>query len=1607
MVGWSVSRPVRRYVATALTGLVAAVTVGAVPAVAEPAPEEPPLVTAPESSVMTVEQALTRARETNAAVPVDAAKTSTDEVTANPDGTLTLSRSVSPTRKRVGEGWRDLDATLGRKPDGSISPAVTTGQLSLSGGGSGPIATMASAGMSIAFSLPMALPQPTLDGDSATYTDVLPDVDLVVTADLQGGLSHVFVVHTADAAANPALRRLTVGTQTAGVTMSADAAGNIAGKNRTGRTVLTAPAPLAWDSTTTLAARSTTAGADRPSTVDGPGAGARVAPIAVRVTAGGIELTPDAALLTGPETTFPVFVDPTFTWSSVGASNNGWATLPAQYASTNYWKTTPDPRGRMQAGYSGSIRSRTFINFPIATSTLAGATINTASLDITETHSYSCTASRINLFAPGTTLTQSNATWNAWSGVSLGSVVDFKDVAHGYNSSCPAAGIRFDVRAEVSAAVTNNKKTQTFALVAGSETDTNGWKEFLETSPRLTITYNHTPNKPTGMSTSPATSCTAATPTTVGDGQVTLYAPVSDRNGGVLGVTFNLWKTVTPGTILASSNPNLLTYASGSTAVLVVPLSTLRTAAGGAVTQFSWKVQATDFNKTSDWSATCNFKFDPTRTGPPSVSQPDATAVIGQSVTVTATPPATGTTPSGYLYQLNGGPPGTVTATSGNATITVTPPRFTNTLTVTGLSAGGNIGETASVTFNATPAATAPDGDLTGDGIADLLTVGATNNLPSGLWLGAGKNTGQVVTATANIGAHGNGVRTTPNGPELTHSPTDFDGAQIITGHFAGTGLQDILVYYPTGYAGTTGENAGGGVILHGNGDGTAIQAQLSGTQENIWAGLLLDANNLNPLQVANAGTSSGSGGTFPDLIAIAGDATVGYYLNYYPNQGSTAAGWAFPTQLTTPTPTGGFDWNTWTIATAQITTAAGASTAMFLWQRSTGALHLWTNLAFDINLGTFSYTAHTLRSSGWNTGAALTLSASNVDGNDTPDLWTVGANGATTAHLVGNLTGGTGTITAQTGQTLLTSTHAWFLNDHDDGQVTGDNTAKDSVGTLTATGAGNAAWNSGDLHDPDIALDGTNSTLTTTGPALATNADFTVSAWIKPTTASGTVLSQDGTNGAGFKLWSEATDKSWRFALSTSDSATAGWDTTSSAPGTVRLGIWTHLTATYKRSSNLMELFVNGVKVAYASHSTVWNAGGAFRFGAHRTSNTTVGGYLNGQLAQVLVWNQDIDPAQAATPASYYQPIPQVRALDTRNNIGGTTGPLAPGSTIRLKIAGANGIPAMNVTAVAMSLTVVSPSGPGHIRVWPDNTPRPATANVDYGGAVTIANYVITAVGANGYINLYNNANTVNLLADITGYFTSDPAAAGNTSYNPTTPNRLLDTRNGTGGVTGPLPSSSTTTLQVTGTAGVPTGAKAVAVSFAVLGADTAGYLTTYADGTTRPGVSGLQFPVNADIQAMSIVPVGTNGKIAIYKNAGTNAHLIADILGYFTTGTNGQKYHSINATRMIDTRRDGGPVPSYTNKMIAQGNTVIANAPSLILNVTVTQPTAAGYTVAYDASTARPFISNVSFAANQTIAGLTLPTANQGTVAIYTHQFSTGTTHLVIDCLGYFAAT
>jgi len=190
-----------------------------------------------------------QAEQTGRRVTVSALTTPTSATTVSPDGMFNVTESLVPVRAWRSGRWRVLNATLHTNADGTVSPAVTTTRLALSGGGRTPLAVMSSGPRRLSLSWPRPLPAPSLSGATATYRNVLPGVDLVVTADTQGGFSDVVVVTSAKAAANPALKALALTVASHGLMLSATKAGNVrAAAGRTAPPLYTTAAPLMWDS---------------------------------------------------------------------------------------------------------------------------------------------------------------------------------------------------------------------------------------------------------------------------------------------------------------------------------------------------------------------------------------------------------------------------------------------------------------------------------------------------------------------------------------------------------------------------------------------------------------------------------------------------------------------------------------------------------------------------------------------------------------------------------------------------------------------------------------------------------------------------------------------------------------------------------------------------------------------------------------------------------------------------------------------------------------------------------------------------------------------------------------------------------------------------------------------------------------------------------------------------------------------------------------------------------------------------------------------------------------------------------------------------------------
>lgn len=185
---------------TLLGSAVPVVGAGATPALADDGAASVAADRTPES------EASVLAAETGERVAVDEATAEASQVFANPDGTFTQEMNAAPVRARRDDGtWAPIDTTLVREADGSVRAKNATAGLTFSGGGSGDgLVTLAGEGHELQLGWPTALPEPRLDGDSATYAGVLPDVDLKLTA-LSSGYTSVLVVKTAEAAKNPSL----------------------------------------------------------------------------------------------------------------------------------------------------------------------------------------------------------------------------------------------------------------------------------------------------------------------------------------------------------------------------------------------------------------------------------------------------------------------------------------------------------------------------------------------------------------------------------------------------------------------------------------------------------------------------------------------------------------------------------------------------------------------------------------------------------------------------------------------------------------------------------------------------------------------------------------------------------------------------------------------------------------------------------------------------------------------------------------------------------------------------------------------------------------------------------------------------------------------------------------------------------------------------------------------------------------------------------------------------------------------------------------------------------------------------------------------------------
>ena len=225
-------------------------------------------------------------------------------------------------------------------------------------------------------------------------------------------------------------------------------------------------------------------------------------------------------------------------------------------------------------------------------------------------------------------------------------------------------------------------------------------------------------------------------------------------------------------------------------------------------------------------------------------------------------------------------------------------------------------------------------------------------------------------------------------------------------------------------------------------------------------------------------------------------------------------------------------------------------------------------------------------------------------------------------------------------------------------------------------------------------------------------------------------------------------------------------------------------------------------------------------------------------------------------------------RIADSRANLQ-IAGAVSASGTVTVQVTGRGGIPATGVATAILTVTAVGPRAPGYLTVMPGGVARGATSSLNFSAGFDVPNTMITPVGANGAIQVFNgSAGAVHIVVDVSGYTVAGtPRAPG--AVVPVTPTRIADSSKNLQ-VSGSVPASGTTRIQVAGRGGVPSNGIAAAIlNVTVADPQAAGYLTAWPSGLPRRGTSSLNFAASTNVANSIVVPVGTDGAVQVFNGS------------------------------------------------------------------------------------------------------------------------------------------
>ncbi|MFV0138159.1 DNRLRE domain-containing protein [Streptomyces sp. HMX87] len=666
--------------------------------------------TARGDSADSVAQALLTARLQKRRIEVTDRRSATSTTYALPNGQLQTATYAEPIRTEVDGEWRDIDTRLSDTGT-KLKPKNTPADIKLSDGGDTALASVSRGTASFGIGWEDRLPKPQIKGDTAVY-GLADGQKLTVTALSQGFSQNVLLDRAPD---GPLEYRIPVKLE--GLKLSQAESGRLLLKNGNGKLVAEAPAPMMWDSSQNDASGESAHPARIPTTIETAADGSQA-----------LVLAPEADYFK-KDLTYPVTVDPTTT---LAVTTDTWV-------ATNYTDSqVSSPELKSGTYDGGTTKARSYLKFDVAP--FKGKHITDTDLSLYSYYSSTCSTagSGTQVRRITSAWSSSEITWSAQPSTTTTGAVTNK-AALGYNSSCPAGTMNFDIDAIVQAWA-DGAANHGIRVAAVSETDSLTWRRFRSANfasgdhsaePHLTVTYNSYPSVPGSLAISPSQVnayngrryVTSLTPT--------LSAKVTDPDGSATKAQFE----ITPDPAYADTTYTYTgtspSVASGSTAKLTVPSAN----ALPAGTHLRYRVRAHDGTDYGSWSPYTTFVLNTAKPNAPSISC-DTYGENGWSAKadgpVSCTLDTTSTDGAGYHWGLNDPvvPNKKLDTTDGTggdaATISISPSEGWHTLYARTVDSGGNLSTaTTAYSFGVGEDGAAVLAPRNGDTTARRLTLAA------------------------------------------------------------------------------------------------------------------------------------------------------------------------------------------------------------------------------------------------------------------------------------------------------------------------------------------------------------------------------------------------------------------------------------------------------------------------------------------------------------------------------------------------------------------------------------------------------------------------------------------------------------------------------------------------------------------------------------------------------------------------------------------------------------------------------------------------------------------------------------------------------------------